>query len=68
MPDGIPVIGAGAAPGAFHAFGFCGHGFALGPVVGRLIAELVMSGEASLPIAAFGISRFSGPQANLAGV
>lgn len=59
MPDGIPVIGAGAAPGAYHAFGFCGHGFALGPVVGRAIAELVTTGNAGLPLAAFDIGRFS---------
>ena len=39
MPDGIPVIGASAAKGAYHAFGFSGHGFALGPIVGRIIAD-----------------------------
>jgi sarcosine oxidase subunit beta len=58
MPDGIPVIGASAAAGAYHAFGFCGHGFALAPIVGRVIAELVSTGKASLPIEAFHIGRF----------
>lgn len=67
MPDGIPVIGASAAPGAYHAFGFCGHGFALGPVVGRAIAELVTTGKARLPLEAFDIGRFSRPQPNGAG-
>ena len=37
MPDGIPVIGPSAvAEGAYHAFGFSGHGFQLSPIVGRL--------------------------------
>jgi sarcosine oxidase subunit beta len=59
MPDGIPVIGASAAKGAYHAFGFSGHGFALGPIVGRIIADLVVKGDTDLPIEAFDISRFS---------
>ena len=63
MPDRIPVIGASAAKDAYHAFGFSGHGFALGPIVGRLIADLVVKGDTDLPIAAFGIDRFSGSSA-----
>ena len=59
MPDGIPIIGASATTGAYHAFGFCGHGFALGPIVGRLIADLVVTGNTDIPIEAFSISRFS---------
>lgn len=58
MPDGIPVIGASAAKDAYHAFGFSGHGFALGPIAGRLIADLVVTGNTDLPIEAFGINRF----------
>ena len=63
LPDGIPVIGASAAEGAYHAFGFCGHGFALGPIVGRIIADLIVAGESELPIGAFDIGRFSSPSA-----
>ena len=59
MPDAIPVIGASAANGAYHAFGFSGHGFALGPIVGRIIADLVVKANTDLPIEAFGIGRFS---------
>jgi sarcosine oxidase subunit beta len=61
MPDAIPVIGASAANGAYHAFGFSGHGFALGPVVGRIIADLVTTGKTDLPIKAFDIGRFCNP-------
>jgi glycine/D-amino acid oxidase-like deaminating enzyme len=34
MPDGIPVLGPSrTTSGLFHAFGFSGHGFQLGPAV-----------------------------------
>lgn len=57
-PDGIPVIGPSAADDAYHAFGYCGHGFQLGPIVGSLIADLVTTGSSNLPIAPFRIDRF----------
>lgn len=57
-PDGIPVIGESAADDAYHAFGYCGHGFQLGPIVGSLIADLVTSGGTNLPIEPFRIDRF----------
>lgn len=59
MPDGIPIIGRSAADGAFHAFGFSAHGFALSPIVGKIIADLVTTGRTNLPIDAFSISRFA---------
>lgn len=59
MPDGIPVIGPSTTEeGLFHAFGFCGHGFQISPIVGRIMSELVMSAEVSLPISPFAIDRF----------
>ena len=60
MPDEIPVIGpSGTAPGVFHAFGFTGHGFQLGPIVGRVLADLITEGRTGLPIEPFRIERFS---------
>jgi sarcosine oxidase subunit beta len=60
MPDDIPVIGpSSTSPGVFHAFGFCGHGFQLGPIVGAIMAELVATGATNLPIAPFRIDRFA---------
>ena len=60
MPDDIPVIGPSAtAENAVHAFGFSAHGFALGPVVGRIVADLVTTGTTDLPIAPFAITRFA---------
>lgn len=64
MPDDIPVIGAsGCAPGAYHAFGFSAHGFELGPIVGRITADLITNGATPLPIAPFSITRFAAASA-----
>ena len=59
LPDMSPIIGPSATtPGLFHAFGFCGHGFQLGPGVGAVMADLVAKGATDTPIDAFSISRF----------
>ena len=60
MPDDIPVIGPSrTTSGLFHAFGFSGHGFQLGPVMGAVLSELVLDGTTPTPIAAFDIARFT---------
>jgi sarcosine oxidase subunit beta len=60
MPDHIPVIGFSATtPKLVHAFGFSGHGFQLGPLVGQVIAELITNGESTSPLAPFAIERFA---------
>lgn len=62
VEDGLPVMGASATtPGLFHAFGFCGHGFQLGPGVGDVMAELIATGASETPIEDFGIERFGCP-------
>jgi sarcosine oxidase subunit beta len=59
LPDGIPVIGPSSTEAdAFHAFGFSHHGFQLGPVVGRILSELVLDGGTDLPLRPFRIDRF----------
>ncbi|MCQ1766934.1 FAD-binding oxidoreductase [Neorhizobium galegae] len=60
--DGLPVMGRSATtPGLFHAFGFCGHGFQLGPGVGDVMAELISTGATETPIDDFRIERFRKP-------
>ncbi|HEY3846914.1 MAG TPA: FAD-dependent oxidoreductase [Acetobacteraceae bacterium] len=60
LPDEIPVIGLSRqAPGLVHAFGFCGHGFELGPVMGGIVAQLALDGGTNQPIAAFAPDRFT---------
>ncbi|MDH3688246.1 MAG: FAD-binding oxidoreductase [Gammaproteobacteria bacterium] len=59
-PDLIPVIDALNKPrGLIVASGLSGHGFGLGPIVGRLVAEIVTKGQTSLPIGAFRMTRFA---------
>lgn len=53
-----PVMGATGLPGAWVAFGFCGEGFALGPGVGDVMAELIDTGRSETPIEAFSPARF----------
>jgi sarcosine oxidase subunit beta len=66
MPDGIPVLGPSrTAPNLVHAFGFSAHGFELGPIGGRIVAELVTEGRSTLPIGAFAVDRFA-PRARAA--
>lgn len=58
-PDEIPIIGwAPGVEGFLVAAGYSAHGFALGPVSGRLICELVTGREPSLSLDAFRPSRF----------
>jgi sarcosine oxidase subunit beta len=60
MPDDIPVIGASStSDGVYHAFGFSGHGFQLGPIVGAILAELITGRRTNLPIEPFRIDRFA---------
>jgi sarcosine oxidase subunit beta len=59
LPDMIPVIGpSGTTPGLFHAFGFCGHGFQIGPGVGLCLSESILDGETPTPLEPFAITRF----------
>jgi len=56
--DRLPVIGASPrVAGLVHAFGFSGHGFQLVPVVGAILAELVVEGRTRREIAAFAPQR-----------
>ena len=59
-PDGNPILDRSqTVEGLYWAVGFSGHGFKLSPVVGRMMAELVLHGSsAGHPIEAFRASRF----------
>ena len=59
-PDLIPILGeVDRLRGLLLATGFSGHGFAMGPIAGRLLAELIVDGKPSLDLAAFRFSRFA---------
>jgi glycine/D-amino acid oxidase-like deaminating enzyme len=59
-PDLVPVLGeVPRLRGFVLATGFSGHGFAMGPIAGRLVSELIVDGKTSLDIAGFRFSRFA---------
>lgn len=60
-PDGNPILDmSGAVEGLYWAVGFSGHGFKLSPVIGRMMAELVLHGaSAGHDIGAFSAGRFA---------
>ncbi len=60
MPDVVPVIDhVGALPGLTLATGMSGHGFGIGPGVGRVVADLVTGRKPGHDLHRFRFSRFS---------
>ncbi|MCB2185580.1 MAG: FAD-binding oxidoreductase [Deltaproteobacteria bacterium] len=61
MSDGIPVLGlTEEVPGFVFCTGFSGHGFGIGPIIGKLMCELIMDCQVSIPLKDFCFSRFRG--------
>jgi glycine/D-amino acid oxidase-like deaminating enzyme len=60
-PDLIPILGTppGAPRNFIVAAGLNGHGFALAPILGKLLAEQILDGKASLDLHRFRPSRFA---------
>jgi sarcosine oxidase subunit beta len=59
LPDMLPVIGESeTTSGLYHAFGFCGHGFQVGPGVAAVLVDLIVEGRTDTPINIFSIARF----------
>ncbi|MBB4863938.1 glycine/D-amino acid oxidase-like deaminating enzyme [Pseudomonas nitritireducens] len=60
LPDGIPVLDAPPeVPGLLIATGFCGHGFAMGPIVGQLMSQWIVDGQPGMDLHAFRLRRFA---------
>jgi sarcosine oxidase, subunit beta len=58
-PDRHPIIGHAPVAGLYLACGFSGHGFQHAPVVGKLLAELIVEGAArTVDISALSLDRF----------
>jgi len=58
-PDMMPVIGkAPRHNGLWFAFGHAHHGLTLGPVTGRVIAEMVDGGKPFIDVSAYAPERF----------
>ena len=59
LPDMVPVIGTGERHhGLWFAFGHAHHGFTLGPVTGRLLAEMMTGEEPFTEPSCYAASRF----------
>jgi sarcosine oxidase subunit beta len=60
-PDRLPIVGeAPGVRGLYLANGFSGHGFQHAPIVGKLLAELIVGGQArTVDISGLGLERFS---------
>jgi glycine/D-amino acid oxidase-like deaminating enzyme len=57
-PDQVPLIGqVPGRPGLYIVTG--GAGFTLGPTLGRLVSELVLSGRPSLPLGLYDPARYA---------
>ncbi len=60
LPDVVPVVDRVAAiPGLIIATGMCGHGFGIGPGMGRVVADLVAGHDVGHDLRRFRLSRFS---------
>lgn len=60
MPDTVPVVDRVAAvPGLVIATGMSGHGFGIGPGMGRVVADLVTGNAVGHDLHRFRLSRFT---------
>jgi len=58
-PDNNAILGpVPELEGFYVAGGHSGHGFQHGPIVGKLMAELILTGRTTIDIRALGIERF----------
>ena len=58
-PDGKPLCGKRTdIDGLFHCSGFCGHGIVQSPVIGVIMADLVLDGHTDYDIEAIHADRF----------
>ncbi|VDC30261.1 NAD(P)/FAD-dependent oxidoreductase [Pseudogemmobacter humi] len=59
MPDIVPVIDRAPLGGLIIATGLSGHGFGIGPGMGRVIADLTLGRDPGHDLTRFRLSRFS---------
>lgn len=58
MIDGAPIIGE--LPGCHGFYNVVGaNGYTMGPILGRIVADLILTGHAPLDIAPYSIERFN---------
>ncbi len=58
MPDVVPIVDHAPITGLTIATGMSGHGFGIGPGMGRVVADLVTGGAVGHDLSRFRLSRF----------
>ncbi len=59
LPDVVPIVDHGPIAGLTIATGMSGHGFGIGPGIGRVVADLVTGGHIGHDLGRFRFARFS---------
>ncbi|WP_180995954.1 NAD(P)/FAD-dependent oxidoreductase [Tabrizicola aquatica] len=59
LPDVVPIVDHGPIAGLTIATGMSGHGFGIGPGMGRVVADLVTGGHVGHDLSRFRFARFS---------
>ncbi len=59
LPDVVPIMDHGPIAGLTIATGMSGHGFGIGPGVGRVVADLVTGGHVGHDLSRFRFKRFT---------
>ena len=59
LPDTLPVIDETPRPGLWLATGTSGHGFGIGPAIGRVLADLVRGAPPGHDLSVFRFTRFA---------
>jgi sarcosine oxidase subunit beta len=68
-PDALPVLDhVPGAEGLLTAMGFSGHGFAIGPITGAIMADLVQEKPPGFDLSPFRFARFNSAGAPEAGL
>ena len=58
-PDMLPIIDRLDRPrGLVLATGFSGHGFGMGPIVGKMVSEIIIDAKPSIDLNSLRLSRF----------
>ncbi len=59
LPDVVPIVDHAPIPGLTIATGMSGHGFGIGPGIGRVVADLVSGGRIGHDLSHFRFARFT---------
>jgi sarcosine oxidase subunit beta len=65
-PDGIPMVGSTSVEGFYCIAGLCGHGFMLGPALGKMTAHFMTRGTWPIPMDEFACGRSFGEKEKMA--